>query len=418
MQSLTPERLNDCPADVCDARAPEVSIRELTPPDRPAIHRFYDTSPISPSGRYVAVTRMPTDTRPPEPGEVAYVDLVDLEDGSIVPVAQTRAWDMQLGAQVQWGATDRDLLFNDMVFEQGVPVPAGVRLDPFSGQTQRLAGTVYMAHPAGTHVASPCLRRIGLTQPGYGVAIHPSHLPHLDPVADDDGVFVTDLATGECRLVCSIRRIVDECRLDPAGGTFHGFHVKYNPQGDRLMFVLRWLDARGTKQWRSWCITLRVDGSEPRVALDADRWAVGGHHPNFTPDGRRILMNLRPGPDQPLRFVTFNLDGSDFRVLSERIIASGHPTLHPDGRHLLTDAYLKDAAAFGDGTTPLRWIDLHTEQEATLARVRTQPHDAPVDRDHGVLRVDPHPAWDRDFKRFVFNACPTGVRQVFLATLS
>src|SRR5689334_7035300 len=45
------------------------------------IHRFFDTSPISPSGRYVGLFRLPNEVRPPQPGETGQVVLVDLETG-------------------------------------------------------------------------------------------------------------------------------------------------------------------------------------------------------------------------------------------------------------------------------------------------------------------------------------------------
>jgi len=34
------------------------------------------------------------------------------------------------------------------------------------------------------------------------------------------------------------------------------------------------------------------------------------------------------------------------------------------------------------------------------------------------LRVDPHPAWDRAYRRLAFNACPDGTRRVYIADLT
>jgi len=39
---------------------------------------------------------------------------VDLVDGETRQVADTRGWDVQLGAQLQWGADDHSLFFNDL----------------------------------------------------------------------------------------------------------------------------------------------------------------------------------------------------------------------------------------------------------------------------------------------------------------
>ncbi|HRS95803.1 MAG TPA: hypothetical protein P5179_11080, partial [Candidatus Latescibacteria bacterium] len=72
-------------------------------------------------------------------------------------------------------------------------------------------------------------------------------------------------------------------------------------------------------------------------------------------------------------------------------------------------------AEFGDGTTPLRWIDIESGQETMLVRMRTVPL---VEGPMNSLRVDPHPAWDGSFRRIVFNACPDGRRKIFVADLT
>ncbi len=66
--------------------------------------------------------------------------------------------------------------------------------------------------------------------------------------------------------------------------------------------------------------------------------------------------------------------------------------------------------AFGDGTFPLRWLDLKTGVETTVARILTG-----TDFDDPVLRVDPHPAWDRSWRYVPFNAFVENIRQVFVA---
>ena len=91
--------------------APRVPVHCVTPGGTGYIHRYYDSSPFSPSGRYFAVTRLPFEDRLPKPGDVAEIAIVDLQTGELRTVAGTRGWDVQLGAQLQWGADDRTLLF-------------------------------------------------------------------------------------------------------------------------------------------------------------------------------------------------------------------------------------------------------------------------------------------------------------------
>lgn len=403
--------------------APRVPVRCVTPDLPGAIHRFYDSSPFSPSGRYLAVTRLPFENRLPRPGEAAEIAVVDLATGERRIVAETRGWDSQLGAQLQWGADDRTLLFNDV--DTATWRPFGVHLDPLGHERRRLDGTVYAVAPDGRWSASPCLRRIVRTQRGYGVVVPEAQVPENRGAPADDGIFLTEVATGATRLLVSLAEIFEAAfpaagRAAYARGDFHGFHVKWNPQGTRLLFVVRWLPRtwlpwRRKKQYRRLnVVTLDADGGNPRIAVPDTAWRKGGNHPNWCPDGEHVLMNLNTD-GEGLRFARVRYDGTGCTALSRTLRGSGHPTMHPDGRHVLTDAYPHEPVAYGDGTTPLRWLDVASGEETALVRIRTR---SDYEEQAPALRVDPHPAWDRDFRRVAFNACPDGRRRVFVADLA
>lgn len=68
--------------------------------------------------------------------------------------------------------------------------------------------------------------------------------------------------------------------------------------------------------------------------------------------------------------------------------------------------------AFGDGTVPLRWVNIQSGKEAAVVRIKT----VPLCEDE-VLRIDPHPAWDRQGSRIAFNAVADGTRRVYVADM-
>ena len=82
---------------------------------------------------------------------------------------------------------------------------------------------------------------------------------------------------------------------------------------------------------------------------------------------------------------------------------------------MVTDVYLHEALAYGDGTTPIRWFDVEAGSEQAIVRINNDP---PFPGPVRELRIDPHPAWDRSFRRIVLNGCDRGVRRVYLADLS
>ena len=404
---------------------PQVPVWCVTPGEGRTIHRFFDTSPFSPSGRYLAAFRLPQENRLPEPGEVGQIVLVDLHTGAERVVAETRGWETQMGANVNWGADDAHLLFNDV--DPATWAPFGVCLDPQTGASRRLEGCVYRASPDGRCIAAASMERMRRTQHGYGVVIPDDRVPHNHGLVDDDGLWITDVRTGRRRLLVSlrdcVRRAVPRSDFNDADGLeVYGFHCKWNRQGDRLIFTVRAYPADAGRDFdnigagvlRFDVYTLDNDARDIRLAVPADQWDKGGHHINWFPDGRTLSMNLNIRRDG-LRFVRCGADGSGLAPILETPPGSGHPTIHPDDRHILTDAYCGEPVGFGDGTIPLRWVDRRDGSEQTLVRmrVRTPQQDA-----CSALRVDPHPAWDATGRWIAFNGFADGTRQVYVADLS
>ncbi|MFP4248589.1 MAG: hypothetical protein ACLFU7_02955 [Armatimonadota bacterium] len=395
---------------------PAAPIWCVTPEVDGCFHRFFDTSPISPSGRFVGLTKLPAEDRMPEAGEPAEVVVVDLATGEWTVAAETHGWDTQLGAQVQWGASDEELFFIDMDVDEWQPF--SVKMNHLTGERTDLSGPLYMVSPDGRTAASPCLRRTRLTQEGYGVVVPDDAIPRNEGAVDDDGLYLTDTITGESSLLLTYKRICEEL-LDEeefGDGDLYGFHVKWNLQGTRLQFVVRFVPHE-TDGLRSRCpmlVTLRPDGSELCLAMPADIWGRGGHHPNWSPDGEHVMMNLKLDGEN-MRMVQARYDGTNLRTMNDDLLGTGHPALHVNERHAITDDYAHGPLANEDGTTPLRLLDLERGEETRVALIRTLPDYV---GERKVLRVDPHPAWSHDWRYVAFNACPTGKRDVFIADLS
>jgi Tol biopolymer transport system component len=397
---------------------PAVPTWCLTPDDTGFIHRFFNTSPISPSGRYVALTQFPQEDRLPDPGDRAAVVLVDLLTGERETVAETAGWDTQMGTHLQWGSDDSELFFNDV--DTDTWRPYGVTFDPQTDTRHELDGTVYHVAPDGERVASPNLLGTRVTQDGYGVVVPEDRLPHHDEPPTDDGLFVTDVDTGEKTLLVSIAEIVETLDLEGRDvygpGSYYGFHVQWDSTGERLLFVLRyWPDEGDYWRWHPNLLTVRADGSDLSLALPSTDWDRGGHHVAWIPGASRISMNLQLRGDDRLSFVSMRPDGSDLEPIVDGIEGSGHPALHPDGRYLVTDAYPFEDVAYDDGSVPLRLVDCRRSQERRLLRLPTEPaFSGPYDE----LRVDPHPAWGPDGRFVVCNAFLDGGRRVLLCDCS
>jgi hypothetical protein len=403
---------------------PKVPVWCVTPNRPGCIHRFFDTSPISPSGRYLAVFQIPFEDRQPEPGESGNVCVIDLQSGEDRVVAETCGWEPQMGANINWGVSDHELFFNDV--DTTTWQPFAWKLDPLAGTKQRMEGTVYHASPDGRWLISANMTTMAKTQPGYGVRIPQDTARRNVGIAKDDGFYLTDTARGKCRMLASIADLFTQADPpilmdDPNQYEIYGFHSKFNPQGDRLMLSLRWFPATDEPQWNmfkidplsvryAW-ITMGLDGGPIHCAVGPEQWEKVGHHATWFPDGKRISMNLKIDRDC-MRFVQVNEDGSDLHKMLDDVIGSGHPTVHSNGQYLLTDTYERSVASFGDGTVPLRWIRLADGAEETIVRINIAQPCPDV-----ALRVDPHPAWDRTWRYVTFNGVIDGTRRVFVADM-
>lgn len=140
-----------------------------------SFHRFFDSSPFSPSGRYIGFTRTFAEGIPVQSGMRASVIITDLLTGTEETVAQTYAWDSQLGAQVQWGQTDDTVYFNDLVEVLPKELPqteserayriTGVMLDRVMRTVVYLPCSLYHVSYDGSIAVSPAkLSDMHLTQ--------------------------------------------------------------------------------------------------------------------------------------------------------------------------------------------------------------------------------------------------------------
>ena len=405
----------------------EVPVWCLTPQaDANHIHRFFDTSPLSPSGRYVALTRLPDrDGEFPRPGDRVRIDVVDTFTGSCRTVWETAGWEYQMGANLNWGASDHELVFNDVDTDAWEPMI--VVLDIESGSYRRIPGaSVYHVSPDGRRALSADAGAMRRTQGGYGVVLPDDRVRYNRGASSEDGIYLTDLSSGDRKLLISIAEVAErvlspERRAEYARSEVYGFHTKWSPSGDRLMFSLRYFPDFGGRMFRMMAhdfsalrydvFTMRPDGSELFDAIPASEWEKHGHHTNWTPDGRFLTMNLNIERKR-MRLCICGYDGSGLHPIGD-YTGSGHPSFLRNGRYGITDCYLHEREFVADDdSAPLRLFDLAEGTERVLTRIKIRTPGLAV---AGDFRLDPHPVWCDNGNLLIFNAVQEGRRRVFVA---
>jgi hypothetical protein len=389
-----------------------VPITQVTPDDGSYVSTYYDISSVSRSQRYLAVTKVPELNRVPKFGETVDICVIDLQEQTIEKVYTTKAWGYQVGANLEWGPTDRYLYTNDVL--DGIGVCVEIDLETY--QTKAYEGPKYNISPDGTYVVGFPLELLNVTQQGYGYPSKSFENPQKLPVGAStaEGIWKTDLKTNERTLLVSLFDVASKIP-EPApekNGTFYFWHTKFNNQGTKIMQVLRCMFPSGNGGRNAMVFTFDVDGGNIRFTVGApDVWGSMGGHPNWHPDGEHLIRNILIGDTE--RFCQFRYDGTEFKVLSETLEGTGHPRIEPKGRYLMTDSYPMDSK--GRQEVAIRLIDVMADKEHILCTMPTLPR---KDIMYPTLRLDGHPFWNNDYTKIFFQGAPEGKRQIFIANIS
>jgi hypothetical protein len=188
------------------------------------------------------------------------------------------------------------------------------------------------------------------------------------------------------------------------------WHSKHNNSGTRILQISRTLFPNGEGSSNTLVFTFNPDGSDICLLPAKPIWGTNGGHPNWHADSKHVIRNLPV--DGVMRFCQWRYDGSDFRILTDKLQGGGHPRIEPSGRYIVTDAFDR---AGNRQRVVIRFIDLRSNQEHALCRVPTIDRAPLSDPLSQVRRLDGHPNWDRQFKKIIFQAAPDGRRQLYIA---
>ncbi|MBC7288725.1 MAG: hypothetical protein H5T86_11950, partial [Armatimonadetes bacterium] len=305
-----------------------------------AMHFFgyYDVTPWDVSDQFMLGLEVTFQDRPPTADDVATIGLVDTAEGDLwKPIAQTRAWNWQMGTRLQWLGSEpgRLIIHNDRREGRFVAV---IR-DAFTGAEEAvLPLPIYALNPAGTQAVTLNFSRVARTRPGYGYVGLPDPTEGI-LCPDNDGIWWMDLRTGEHDLIITIAQAAAIQPRNDMKGAEHWFnHLLWSPDGSRFIFLHRWRPP-GARAWFTRLLTARPDGSDIRLLADDDLVS----HFDWR-DPQHVLAWARVKgvgdyyflfPDQPPTGET----GTPRIVGRGVLTCDGHCSYSPDRRWILTDTY-------------------------------------------------------------------------------
>lgn len=380
----------------------------LTPEDGHYTFGYYDRCPWDVENRYHLALRIPQQTRLPSPGETAAVGYVDRETRRFHAVGETRAWCHQQGAMTLWlKHRPRTFVYNDFVREGGAWRALARIHDLDEGEVGRYDVPLYTRSRNGRWGVTLNFNRI--PRRGYSYAMAP--LPTGDPAPDldGDGLSLVDLESGAVRLIASYRQLmaVHPFPYDLDGRYCWLNHAIFNADASRVMVLFRTAPQMDPpKPWRTYMMTMRLDGSDLRCSLSDLHWRHGAiSHQIWGRTPGEILVDA-DWCGRGHEYVVFDETHHPFQAhrISRGMGPAGHLNFSPDGRWMVADTY-PDA----DGVQRLALVDVATGDLTELGRFH---HRAPGAQ--GDTRCDLHPRWSEDGALLTIDTIHEGERKIYM----
>ncbi|HIE99456.1 MAG TPA: hypothetical protein EYG03_04135 [Planctomycetes bacterium] len=365
---------------------------------------YYDKLQFDPTNRYVLGMEVPFEHRSPKADDVIQIGMIDLQDNDRwISLGESRAWNWQQGCMLQWlPGTESTVLWNDRDGDRFVCRILDVR----TNESRTLPHPVYSVSPDGKSAVTPDFRRIADVRPGYGYTGLPDPFGG-DLAPSDTGVFHVDLATGESKLILSLKEISATGDIPNAEvGIKHYFnHLLFSPDGSRFIALHRWQYPNGKRLTR--LITAKPDGTDLRIVIPNGYashfiWRDPQH---ILSQSKELLGNANWGD-----FLFEDREGGRVKEIGHGVLdPSGHLSYLPGNEWILNDTYPKG---------PERLQTPHVYHVATGKRIDLADFHLPKSY-VGEWRVDTHPRLSRDGRTVCIDAVDgTNGRQLALIDIS
>lgn len=402
---------------------------------------YYDKCPWSRDGRFLLAHETEFMDHLPDGRETALIGIIDLRgDKKFKALAETRAWNWQQGAMLQWLGPDfsTSIIFND--FRNGRFVSVITELA--TGRERIMPEPACAVSPDGQCALSVNFSRLNDLRWGYGyTGLADVHKNQRAP--DKDGIYRLNLKSGEVKLIISLAALYNYKHFDLMDQGKHWVdHIVFN-HDNRFAFFHRWgLDAG---RYYTRLLTANFDGLDPYLLLDT---GMASHH-SWGPDNQVLVWGRKPTVLASLskvgavvkfflplyqrfkpskgflrnkvigdNYLLLRDQSAEFTVLGAGVLdnePAGHCSFSPDESRMLTDTYPDDNYHFR------KLLAYHPKynKKIHIGEFYSLPDNAvPSDWDLSAMRVDLHPRFNRDGTQVCIDSVHEGKRQMYIIDIA
>lgn len=368
-----------------------VPLHSVSPDD--SYHYFfgyYDLQPFDRESKRHLTHRTTFADRIPSKDDVVELGFIDLGTRTFHKLAESRAWNFQQGALLQWFDENR-IAYND--YRNGSYCT--VILDLTTGTERILCAPLANLSEDRKWGLSINFPRVWDFRPGYGYCnTRDSYYDVAAP--EDDGIFLVDVEKNTSRLILSYRQLAEAFPEQPfCDMKLVVNHITFNPSANRFLFLLRNFPEPG-KKWGTVLATADRDGSKLRKLTN---YEVNSHY-HWKND--REIMIYSGLPKWGIYF--FDDETGRQEMLNDALVNEDdiHCLYTPDRSCFIGDGYW-DADSFRS----ILLYDFETQTSKRILRIYSQPDTVVTD-----IRCDLHNRFNPQGTQVSFDSWHSGRREI------
>ncbi len=367
-----------------------MEIKNITPKDEfQYFFGYYDLQPYSEDGLTHLAHRVKFKDRLPNKTDVAEVGFIDLKTLSFNKIAETRAWNFQQGALLQWAESGKTVIYNDYDGKKYV-----ARVSDINGNLIKTYDRPFAAISADRKSGlSINFARVYDFRKGYGYCnITDPYSGSLAP--RKDGLFLTDLSSGKTELVYSyafFKKAFSEQPFTDMKLVIN--HVTFSPSGKKFIMLFRNFPEEG-KKWGTVLAVGDFNGNVKKLT----NFEVNSHYSFLDDDNIMIYSGL---PEWGVYFI--NLTTGERRRLNEPILDADdiHVNYSPDKTRFIGDGYPDK-----NYMRTLFMYDFKTRSVREIIKVLSE-RVKDVD-----IRCDLHARWNQKGDKISYDTTESGRREI------